>query len=310
MEDKQPPEDLNEVNGEASETSEQPTIKANKKWLAVGGITLAVVLVLGVVWLALGNDGEQSIPAVTNQEPIITNYQECVAAGYPVMESYPEQCAVPGGETYTSMLSFSNKLNYENDELGFNFMYPETWVIEEDRGTFTKLDEPTVEIALTTELDRMLSVTAHYGGKGGGPCIPDSNDDFHSLNAQCATTEVLSVEELDMYVESEEVYEDTGRSYLHILERKLTIPDKFESENRTPGTVYQVCMAFADPDRQFEVGTSFGWGVSPVPSPIFRDTKPDFFYLESCISGDSAEFLTSNDAELAKELYRSLVVTQ
>lgn len=35
---------------------------------------------------------------------IINSFEECVAAGYPVMESYPPQCAVPGGETFTSTL--------------------------------------------------------------------------------------------------------------------------------------------------------------------------------------------------------------
>jgi len=31
----------------------------------------------------------------------ITNFEECVVAGYPVMEIYPEQCSVPDGETLT-----------------------------------------------------------------------------------------------------------------------------------------------------------------------------------------------------------------
>jgi hypothetical protein len=31
----------------------------------------------------------------------ITSFDACVAAGYPVMESYPEKCAVPGGKTFT-----------------------------------------------------------------------------------------------------------------------------------------------------------------------------------------------------------------
>lgn len=31
----------------------------------------------------------------------ISTFEECAAAGYPIMESYPEQCHVPGGSTYT-----------------------------------------------------------------------------------------------------------------------------------------------------------------------------------------------------------------
>lgn len=31
----------------------------------------------------------------------ITNYEECAAAGYPILETYPEQCKLPNGKTYT-----------------------------------------------------------------------------------------------------------------------------------------------------------------------------------------------------------------
>lgn len=30
----------------------------------------------------------------------INSFEECQAAGYPVLESYPEQCAVPGGKNF------------------------------------------------------------------------------------------------------------------------------------------------------------------------------------------------------------------
>lgn len=31
----------------------------------------------------------------------IDSFEDCAAAGYPIMESYPEQCAVPGGKSFT-----------------------------------------------------------------------------------------------------------------------------------------------------------------------------------------------------------------
>jgi hypothetical protein len=34
----------------------------------------------------------------------IGSFEECVAAGYPVMESYPPQCRVPGGPSLTETL--------------------------------------------------------------------------------------------------------------------------------------------------------------------------------------------------------------
>lgn len=38
---------------------------------------------------------------VTTSPPDIATFEECVAAGYPVLEIYPEQCRVPGGATFT-----------------------------------------------------------------------------------------------------------------------------------------------------------------------------------------------------------------
>lgn len=32
----------------------------------------------------------------------IDSFKECAAAGYPIMESYPEQCATPDGRTFTN----------------------------------------------------------------------------------------------------------------------------------------------------------------------------------------------------------------
>lgn len=38
-------------------------------------------------------------------QPNITSYQECVDAGYPVQESYPEVCVTPDGDSFTRKLS-------------------------------------------------------------------------------------------------------------------------------------------------------------------------------------------------------------
>lgn len=35
----------------------------------------------------------------------ISSFEECVAAGYPIMESYPEQCMTPDGRTFTRRLA-------------------------------------------------------------------------------------------------------------------------------------------------------------------------------------------------------------
>lgn len=43
------------------------------------------------------------------QDVPITTFEECVAAGHPVMESYPRQCAVPGGQTFVEELDADSR---------------------------------------------------------------------------------------------------------------------------------------------------------------------------------------------------------
>jgi len=61
--------------------------------------TKTVVLIAIVVLLVAGGffvitTREEALPSP------ISNFEDCAAAGYPVMESYPRQCKVPDGETF------------------------------------------------------------------------------------------------------------------------------------------------------------------------------------------------------------------
>ncbi len=58
-------------------------------------IIAALVLLSFAAWYIAWNK-EQRIPSDR-----ITNFDECASAGFPVMESYPRQCAVPDGQTFT-----------------------------------------------------------------------------------------------------------------------------------------------------------------------------------------------------------------
>jgi hypothetical protein len=42
------------------------------------------------------------LPMLTNE---ITSFEECAAAGYPIMESYPEKCATPDGKSFVRDIS-------------------------------------------------------------------------------------------------------------------------------------------------------------------------------------------------------------
>lgn len=63
-----------------------------------GLLALAMVLVIiGMIVYGLAPKMSASVP-----QPMITNFDECVAAGNPVMESYPEQCRTADGRLFVN----------------------------------------------------------------------------------------------------------------------------------------------------------------------------------------------------------------
>jgi hypothetical protein len=40
----------------------------------------------------------------TKPKPVITTFEECAAAGYQVMESYPRQCSTPDGKFFVETI--------------------------------------------------------------------------------------------------------------------------------------------------------------------------------------------------------------
>ena len=68
----------------------------------IGLLVVVVVVLLGVVgWFVFG-PGKAAAPT-TGQQPLaadVKSFEACVAAGYPVMESYPRQCKTQDGRTY------------------------------------------------------------------------------------------------------------------------------------------------------------------------------------------------------------------
>lgn len=83
-----------------------PTPKA-VSFLPLAIVVLATLLVgLGAGYLIGSSSAPMNtMPATPGKGPqSINSFEECAAAGYPIMDSYPEQCAVPGGRTYTRQI--------------------------------------------------------------------------------------------------------------------------------------------------------------------------------------------------------------
>ena len=73
---------------------------------------VAVLVVLGSSLMLLRS--EEDAP-VQNE---ITSFEECQAAGYPIMESYPERCAIPDGKTFTRTIVPEPSVTDQNKPVG------------------------------------------------------------------------------------------------------------------------------------------------------------------------------------------------
>lgn len=72
-----------------------------KRFLIIGGSILAAIILVISGWLAYNaiNNRQNNTP-----NPSIGSFEECVAAGYPIMETYPAQCRTPEGTTFTEKI--------------------------------------------------------------------------------------------------------------------------------------------------------------------------------------------------------------
>lgn len=76
--------------------------------LELGFIVIVVIGLLGIAYYTWSSGRDK--------QAAISSYQECVEAGNPVMESFPEQCSA-GGQTFVNQDSASNDSASTSDDL-------------------------------------------------------------------------------------------------------------------------------------------------------------------------------------------------
>jgi len=142
LEESVPGQNIEPVSANPAPVSTIKSPSSNKKWLF---IFLAILLLstVGVgAWFLFMKD--KPTENKSNQISDITNFKECVAAGYPIMESFPEQCRVPGGQTFvnatkedvkpkaeevadTKPKCSANETLFADKSFGAAFCYPAEW---------------------------------------------------------------------------------------------------------------------------------------------------------------------------------------
>lgn len=75
-------------------------VKTRNQWsgILVAIILLALVGAIAWAWYT-------SVSNKKDEQRNISNYEECAEAGYPIMESYPEQCVTDDGRTFVRDVS-------------------------------------------------------------------------------------------------------------------------------------------------------------------------------------------------------------
>lgn len=209
-----------EEKTEQQPQSEIPQPVSKPKKLKRNSILLVIaILVVGVGAYFLLK--AQMMPADDTvnepQPPIgptqqITNFDECKAAGYPIMESFPEQCAA-NGQTFVNERQAAGGL-YHTEESGkkaFSMTIPDGWTVVKplDQDSFYVMGMKQPEIKPGT--DPQIDETESFGTDSPSVfSVVKFNDGFDDVYTQGTAKEFNVGKAEDML---------KGKKYTYIIEK-------------------------------------------------------------------------------------------
>jgi hypothetical protein len=116
-------------------------------------VIIAIIIIIAIIF-AFGT--KKTEPNGNHNLPSIASFDDCVNAGYPVMESYPRQCKVPDGQSFTE--DIGNRL---------------------DKIDLIRLDNPQPNQQITSPLNIMGEAKGTWFFEAQFPVkIYDSNDNL------------------------------------------------------------------------------------------------------------------------------------
>lgn len=144
------------------------------------GIATSIILILFLILGIAAVSGYFIFSQNQQKLAAINSFDDCAKAGYPIMESYPEQCNTPDGKHFVRELSEEEKKKlvpptpeptvldettnwktYTNRELGIEFKHPqESKVLEGGSNGVDRVlieDQNTISLLLDTGLQMTIS---------------------------------------------------------------------------------------------------------------------------------------------------------
>ncbi len=125
----------------------------SRPFITAASAVIVVGLCIGVVLaFLLTCEGENCLLKQWRAKPVVTSFEECAAQGYPIMESYPRQCRVPGGENFTEQTSSTS--SEEQSEVNIIVTAPQENTVTGKRFAVTgvaRVFENSVSYRLTDE---------------------------------------------------------------------------------------------------------------------------------------------------------------
>lgn len=129
-------------------------MKSRKNLITLLAVAAIFLIVLG--YLVFANFSKLA------PQKNIQSFADCVAAGYPVMESYPRQCRTPDGRNFVEQIQLPpaeiitgvKSFLYDGQKFGFGLWYPENSKIQEKsfEGYLSVTKNPIVAVLLDQNL--------------------------------------------------------------------------------------------------------------------------------------------------------------
>lgn len=138
--------------------------------------TVLLLVLLGGAAAAVGWAWYQS--GKNEEAAAVNSFEACVAAGHPVMESYPRQCSVPGGQTFTE--------DIEEEEPAEGMQPPGEY--ESEGGVQLSLDSPSDLSNLSSPVTVSGEVPGTWAFEGDFP-VELRNQDGQTIASAPGTLE-------------------------------------------------------------------------------------------------------------------------